>query len=592
MLPLGRLWPILFLSLTPFSCFSASIPLCSSSARTFSLCELTFDYRDSELPAGLSPYKDELLHAEFRSPHADTYMVRAFWDGTHALRVRFSPTQAGTWTYRITSPIKRLDNQEATFNAADSGRPGFVSVANLRHWWTTNKQPHLWLGVTAPPMAVDQSAFDTWLDARKHDGFTHIRTTLMTFGAPFKPFNGPLQPNFAYFAALDQRLTDVDDRGLTADLIIADDSFVKSGALDAWDGRQALVRYLVARYGSINCDWQGIERFEDTPNSRALLKDLGDLLKNFDTYRHPRSSDARVTTTPLLLDGWMDYLIEASPNPQLGAVEHQFTEQPQVHLVTATDPAAFRHELWSSTTNGEYPSVSYEALQDPANVKAVQVWFRVMSDTRHWELEPYFDVDNARALGLDEVEYLAYVDKPGIVEVSLPKHKYNPVWVNPANGDELPLKDYRGEIFSRPVPDASHDWVLQVPREGHKAGMLKSYYFESQDPPVQEVEINGAKTPFEIVEPTGDVIDVTKSIPFAIKLTRPNRATRVMEYVWSGEVVADGQGPRVLAIGADGTFQFPMNLIQTFPANLTLRLMAINANGKAYEIDKVYQLTR
>jgi hypothetical protein len=108
---------------------------------------------------------------------------------------------------------------------------------------------------------------------------------------------------------------------------------------------------------------------------------------------------------------------------------------------------------------------------------------------------------------------------------------------------------------------------------------------------VQEVEINSEKTPFEIVEPTGDVIDVSKSVPFAIKLTRPNRATRVMQYVWSGEVVADGQGPRVLAIGADGTFQFPKNLIQNFPANLTLRLMAINANGKAYEIDKVYQLT-
>ncbi len=97
--------------------------------------------------------------------------------------------------------------------------------------------------------------------------------------------------------------------------------------------------------------------------------------------------------------------------------------------------------------------------------------------------------------------------------------------------------------------------MLQVPREGHERN-AKSYYFESQAPPVQEVEINGEKTPFEILEPTGDVIDVSKGVPFAIKLTRPNRATRVMQYVWSGEVVADGQGPRVLAIGDDGTFRF------------------------------------
>jgi hypothetical protein len=587
----GRAWALLSLLLAPLPSFAASIPSCSSSARTFSLCEFSFEWRDGELPAGLTPYKDELLNIEFRSPHADTYLMRAFWDGGHTLRVRFSPMQAGAWTYHITSQIKRLDNQEATFNAADSGRPGFVSVANVRHWWTTNKQPHLWLAAGAPPPTVDQAAFDTWLDARKHDGFTHIRTTLIASGGPLKAFNAPYQPNFAYFAALDQRLIDIDDRGLTADLILADEAFVQSGALNDFDQLQPLVHYLVARYGALNCDWQGIERFEDTPNSRALLKKIGDLLKNFDTYRHPRSTDARVTTTPLLNDDWMNYLIEASPNPQLGAVEHQFTEQPQVHIVTAVEPNAFRHELWTSTTNGEYPSVSYEALQNPANVKAAQVWFQVMSDTRHWELEPYFDVDNARALGLDEVEYLAYADKPGIVEVTLPKHKYNPVWVNPITGEEDPLKNYKGEVFSRPVPDGSHDWVLQVPREGHMKGMLKSYYFESQSPPVQEIEINSDKTPFEIAEPAGDIIDVSKAIPFAIKLTRPNRATRVMQYVWSGEVVANGQGARVLAIGADGTFQFPMNLIQHFPADLTLRLMAINANGKAYEIDKVYQLT-
>ncbi len=171
--------PLLILLIASLPSLAAPLPSCSSSARTFSLCELDFDWRDSELPAGLSPYKDEILTVEFRSPHADTYLIRAFWDGGHTLRVRFSPLQAGTWTYRITSQIKRLDSPEATFNAADSGRPGFVSVANVRHWWTTNKQPHLWLGAGAPPLSVDQTAFDSWLDARKHDGFTHIRFTLI-----------------------------------------------------------------------------------------------------------------------------------------------------------------------------------------------------------------------------------------------------------------------------------------------------------------------------------------------------------------------------------------------------------------------------
>ncbi len=102
--------------------------------------------------------------------------------------------------------------------------------------------------------------------------------------------------------------------------MIADEAFAKSETIATWEQLQPLLRYLVARYGALNCDWQGIERFEDTQNSRALLKNIGDQLKSLDAYHHPRSSDARVTTTPMLNDGWMDFLVEASPNPQLGAV--------------------------------------------------------------------------------------------------------------------------------------------------------------------------------------------------------------------------------------------------------------------------------
>ena len=131
------------------------------------------------------------------------------------------------------------------------------------------------------------------------------------------------------------------------------------------------MRYLIARYGGLNVTWQGIEHFEDTPAARAMLQDLGSFLQKYDGFQHPRSTDARPnSSSPLLQDGWMNYLIEASPSPQLGAVEHQFTQQPEIHVVQATDPDAFRHELWDCTTNGEYPSVSFESLRNEANVRA------------------------------------------------------------------------------------------------------------------------------------------------------------------------------------------------------------------------------
>jgi Domain of unknown function (DUF5060)/Protein of unknown function (DUF4038) len=569
----------------------AVLASCSRGARAFSPCELTFDWRDGELPHSTSPYKDEVLNVEFRSPQHITYLIHSFWNGGHTLRVRFTPTLPGTWTYRVSGSIKRYDNQESSFSVAETGSPGFVDVANLRHWWTTNKQPHLWLAAAAPFLEIDQTTFQTWVDARKHDGFTHIRGPLLTLRAPAKPLSQDFQPNPAYFDALDDRLLAAGTRGLTADLLLADESFLRSGLLGTWQDRDALMRYLIARYGALNVTWQGIERFEDMRDSRALLKDLGSFLQKYDAYHHPRSTDARVTSSPLLPDGWMNYLIEASPHSELGAVEHQFTHMPEIHVINASDPESFRHELWTATTNGEYPSVSDECLRNEANVKAVQTWFKTMSDTRHWELEPYFDVDGARAVGLEEVEYLAYAQTPGIVEITLPKHKYNPVWVNPISGDEIPLKDYKGEVFSRQTPDSSHDWVLQVPREGHKAAMLRSYYFESQDPPVQEVESDTSKVPFQINEPPRETVNPKIPTPFRAKVTRTNRASRSIQFVWWGEIVPGDQGARVLGVGSFGNFTIPSELIKPGAQTLSLRLQAINANGKAYELDKVYGLS-
>ncbi len=577
--------------LLPLNICAISLPSCSQGARAFSPCELSFDWHDGELPQSASPYKDELLNVEFRSPSHTTHLMRDFWAGGHTLRVRFSPTEPGAWTYHISSSIKRYDNQEAAFNVAENGNPGFVSVANLRHWKTTNKQPHLWLAAAVPFLEIDQSSLETWLDARKHEGFTHIRGPILTLTSSLKPLSQNSEPNIAYFDALDDRILAAATRGFTLDLLIADESFVHSGQLDQWQQRDPLIRYVIARYSGLNVTWQGIEHFEDTPGSRALLKDLGSFLQKYDSFQHPRSTDARVSSYSLVSDEWMNYLIEASPRPEVGAVEHQFTQEPEIHVITATDPENFRHELWNSTTNGEYPSVSYESLRNEANARAIQTWFKIMSDTRHWELEPYFDVDGARAVGLQEIGYIAYAQNPGIVEINVEKHKYNPVWINPSTGEELPVKDYRGEVFSRQTPDNSHDWILQFEREGHKESMLRSVRFESIDPPIQEIETDPSKIPFDILDPKGDSINGSIPIPFKVKLTRANRASRTMQYVWWGEVVAGGEGARLLGVGSFGNFTLPNELLKDPGSVLNLRLLAINANGKAYELDKIYRLT-
>lgn len=569
---------------------SAAATTCSQNARSGYSCELTFEWKAGEISSPSSAYRDEVLSGEFRSPRATTYRLPAFWTGGNALKLRFTPTEPGTWTYRLTSTIKRYEGMEGTFNVADSDAQGVVQVANLRHWRTSNKKPHLWLAAEVPFLEIDPSALASWLDRRKQEGFTHIRGPLLTDKTSIKPLSADGLPNPAYFSALDDAVLAAESRGFALDLIVADDSFLRSGALSDWQKRGPLYRYLLARYGGLNITWQGFEHFEEVADSRALLKDLGSFLKDHDSYQHPRSTDARDSSAPLVNDGWLTYLIEASPDPQLGAVEHQFTTMPEIHVVNATDPERFRHEIWDCTTNGEYPSISFESLKNEANDRAIAVWSHVLAETRHWELEPYFDVDASRAVGLNEVEYLAYAAKPGIVEITLPKHKYNPEWVNPQTGEEIPLKDYRGEVLSRQTPDNSHDWVLNVPREGLMESMSRYYYFESQDPPVQEVEVDPAKAPFAIVDPDGETVNSQIPNPYKIKITRANRASRTMQYVWWGEVVASGQPARLLGLGSSGNFTLPPELRES-GGNLNVRLEAINANGKAYELDRVYRLS-
>ena len=122
------------------------------------------------------------------------------------------------------------------------------------------------------------------------------------------------------------------------------------------------------------------------------------------------------------------------------------------------------------------------------------VWYDFMSDTRYWELEPYFDLDGGRALALPGVEYIVYIEKPaGPIEVRLEKHGYNVKWVDPATGEATPLKDFKSERQSFDPPDTRHDWILHISREGRKEGMLKSWKFESRPFLMQEVEVAAAQ---------------------------------------------------------------------------------------------------
>jgi hypothetical protein len=592
----------------------AAAPSPCSNTPAYSPCELVFDLSDKDAALHPHPYMTVDVKVEFRSPRHRTLAVPAYWDGGRRMVVRFSPNEAGDWDYHINGNIPDWADKDGSFTAASSDSRGFIRPANQHHWAYTERdskgldQAHLWMGATEMLFAtMDDAAFRSVADARSGQKFNHLRGLVLSpeqAGA----FASPDSPSIEYFQRLDQRVRYLNQKGITADLILAGGAGYLTKAFPTWQQRSRFIRFVVGRYAAMNVTWQGVDAFEDYPDSRAVLKEAGSLLKQLDPYQHPRTSGARLTSTPLLDDGWMSFAAYGTPDDNLGSVEHQLYAVPFVNLdfgredsgaekrdPNDVDAAEFRRRLWNATMDGQYPTYANTGAgaqyANSPGAKAMTAWFDLFSDTRHWELEPYFDVDGGRAVALEDTEYVVYVEKPGPVELTVEKHSYEVYWINPADGESSTKKKlkFTGEHFTGEPPDRSHDWVLHLVREGHLESMNKSFRFESRDIVLQELEANTPKVPFVMEQPMGD-LSLSKPTPYAAKLTRESRATRLMRWLWMGEVAADHQGYKVLATSQKGTLEPPRSIATNFPALMHLRLYGMNANGKVYELDSACQI--
>ena len=533
---------------------SAQTNCAAGTTPAYSTCELAIDLAPQENPQQAD------VRAEFRSPKHKTYLIRPFVEGAR-LVFRFAPTEPGVWDYQLTGNLPRLEGQTGHVTAVESDAPGFVQVANVHHFITgdiaTNQQrPHLWMASAVDRFAaIPRADFDRLVDQRVQEKYTHVRVTI--------------EPATDLREAA-ERVRLINAKGLTADIVLA---ALPSGTAE----REHYLTNIVARFAAFNITWAGVPSFEDLPHGRAVLRDMGALLQKLDPYQHPRTTLAASTSGPLAGDGWMNVVSYGTAEANVGAVEHQFYQLPGVNTGIQN-----QHDLWNATMNGQYPGSGSGA--------AMKAWAEFMARSRYWELEPYFDVDGGRALALEGVEYIVYVEKPSLVELTVENHSYDVSWMNPATGEMIKQKDYKGEHFTGEPPDKSHDWVLRVSREGHKESMLKSYRFESRPAPVQEIEQNAARTPFEIDAPYGEEISLSHPPRFSIKVKRDTRGTRSLLVAWTAEVPVDGEGYRVSGTGREGTLNIPRSIANQYPAVVSLRALLLNANGKAYTLDKVYRL--
>jgi hypothetical protein len=556
----------------------------------YSPCDLVFD-----IPEAKGETLD--LHAEFRSPLASTALVNAFWDGGTKWVIRFTPIEAGNYTYRLTSAIESLNGKQGGFTVTPNNKEGWLRAANLHHFASVEGNtltPYLWMGGVVPGFpSLSAAAWRDLVDRRAAQHFNHLGITLVdaSVGAGFR------SPEF--YRAAEEKIRYANDRGIVVDIAFFGPDGLMNRLLPEHEDRQKWFTYALSRLAAFDVTWQGLEGWETYDNGRAVLKEIAEYESNLDPYKHTRSSRTNCTSAPLADDGWLRYRSYQTADDRIMAVEQQIFQYPAVSNfgVGAGDAATFRRHLWNATVDGAYPDT---VVPDEASAAAMKVWYEFMEKTRHWELEPFFDSTSAngfyRGLALDGIEYVIYVEKPsGPVTVNVEPHGYDVEWLNPATGERVKgKKENKGDPYVVTPPDNGHDWVLHISREGTKASMLKTYKFVSreQDVVLQEVEGNPEKVPFEIVDPSADSLSLSKPVRFQVRFKRHTKAIDETLFEWTGEVTVDERSYRVIGTGADGTFTIPANIAAQYPAALHIRLQAMNALGKVYVLDRNYTLTK
>ncbi len=191
------------------------------------------------------------------------------------------------------------------------------------------------------------------------------------------------------------------------------------------------------------------------------------------------------------------------------------------------------------------------------------------------------------------------MEKPGPVTVNVEKHSYDGRWFNPATGISVKIKEIKDEVFTGEPPDRTHDWVLQISREGRKASMLKSYKFDSREGGIvmQEIEGNPEKVPFDggralrrgdFAEQSGGVFDQAEARdegPAAHDVRMDGRGHRLgpalsrhrhgreRHFPHSGQYRARLSRPRCMSeiVGMNG-----LGKVYTLDRNFTLNHDAIN----------------
>lgn len=271
------------------------------------------------------------------TPGGRRQRVFGFWDGQRAWRVRFLPTEEGTWQYTTHSEppreglhgrqgqfiCRRPASEEQQASALPRGplrvRPGATCLERA------DGTPFFWLGDTAwnGPLLASAEDWETYLRDRRAKRFSVIQFVLI---APWRTAHTDAEGQAAYqlegnrltinprfFQRMDQRIEAIQRHGLVSAAVLLwtlGRKEVSPGQLPD-DLAIRLARYAVARYQAHDVVWllAGDENFQQERGQRWAA--IGRAVFPEDMPRapvtlHPQGMQWHFE--PLRNEKWLDFL--------------------------------------------------------------------------------------------------------------------------------------------------------------------------------------------------------------------------------------------------------------------------------------------
>jgi hypothetical protein len=239
-------------------------------------------------PVEGNPFVEVEISAVFRQGAVEI-TVGGFYDGNGTYRIRLLPPTTGTWKFATISNVRSLNGIEGTFDVSPptSGSHGRVVVSDKYHFSYEDGTSYLPLGTTAYAWTHQSEALQQeTVQTLKTSGFTKLRMCIFPKSYVYNSREPELFPferaangswdftrfSVAYFAALEQRLMQLQEIGVEADIILFH-PYDRWGfsQMPSW-ADQLYAKYVVRRLAGFRHVWWSLANEYDFMSGKTVAE--------------------------------------------------------------------------------------------------------------------------------------------------------------------------------------------------------------------------------------------------------------------------------------------------------------------------------